>query len=270
MKPHAYTQTVLTAILSLFAISASATLQVDGAFLSVSATGSAVTPAGNNFSALTTATGFPDIRTGDLAESGTFTASHNFVVGGAMDLNTGNASQAAIFSNENPSGSNIVKTFFLDLGSIEEVGQILSFAHNRSPSDINTSRANQVFTLYGATGNETGFDAGDLGTYANIVSISTKDGSTIHNDLGGMGTGLTDNDYGYTGIRIRDASGKLGDFRYLAFATSPVAGEAGSVTDDLYTGFYEIDVVVIPEPGTLALVLLSGISLLLVYRRRVG
>lgn len=267
MKMNKPSKNILIAITGLFLTQASATLIVDGAFSSVSATGSGQSPDAD-FAPLNTATGFPLITSGDLAEAGTLSASHGFVLGSAGNLNTGDAGQAAIFSNEKPSGTDLVKTFFLDLGSIEEIGEIRTFAHNRSPSDINTSRANQVYTLYGATGNEAGFDAADTSTYSNLKFISTKDVGTIDNDLGGLGTSMTDNDYGYTGIRIGDTSGKLGDFRYFAFATLPSSGEAGSVDDDLYTGYYEIDVIAVPEPGTLTLILLGGLSALLVFRRR--
>lgn len=246
-----------------FASLASAQLVVDGAYLSVASSGSGQLP-DSDFGALNTATGFPLITSGDLAESGTFSASHGFVLGNAGNLNTGNATQAAIFSNE-ALNSTTPKTFFLDLGSIEEIAEIRTFAHNRAPNDISTSRANQVYTLFVATGNEAGFDPNDLGTYTSLLSISTLDASGIDNDLGGIGSGLTDNDYGYTGIRIHDGSGKIGDFRYLAFQTSPVA-QTGNA---LYSGFYEIDVIAIPEPSTYAAIFgLAAFALLIVRRRR--
>jgi hypothetical protein len=226
---------------------AAAQLTVDAAFLAVSATGSAQLPAAD-FGALNTATAFPTISSGDLAESGSFTASHGFVLGNAGNLNTGAATQAAIFTNESLNNTT-QKTFFLDLGSVFEVAEILTYAHNRSPNDINTSRANQHYTLFAATGNEVGFVAGDLSTYTSILTVNTLTAVGIDNDLGGIGSGLSNNDYGYTGIRVYDAGGKLGDFRYLAFQTNPVA-QTGQA---LYTGFYEIDVIAIPEPSTYAL-----------------
>ncbi|MCD8483132.1 MAG: PEP-CTERM sorting domain-containing protein [Verrucomicrobia bacterium] len=243
---------------------AAAQVTVDAAFFSVAATGSGVLPA-TDFGPLNTATGFPTIQTGDLAESGTFTASQGFVLGNAGNLNTGSATQAAIFSNE-ALNNTTVKTFFLDLGAVFEVAEILTFAHNRSPSDINTSRANQHFTLFAATGNEVGFVAGDIATYTSILTVNTLTGAGIDNDLGGVGGGLSNNDYGYTGIRIYDAGGKLGDFRYLAFATNPVA-QTGNA---LYSGFYEIDVIAVPEPSTYAALLgLMALAWVAVRRRKV-
>ncbi|MCC5838873.1 MAG: PEP-CTERM sorting domain-containing protein [Opitutales bacterium] len=256
------TKTTLS-ILATLALSPFATAQivVDAAYFGQAATGSGVLPA-TDFAPLNTATGFPLITSGDLAESGTFTGSHGFVLGSPGNLNTGSATQAAIFSNESLN-STTVKTFFLDLGSVEAIAEILTFVHNRAPSDINTSRANQHYTLFAATGNEVGFNATDLGTYTSLVTVNTLDATTIDNDLGGIGTGLTDNDYGFTGIRISDSSGSLGSFRYLAFATNPVA-QTGSA---LYSGFYEIDVIAVPEPSTYAAIF-GLLTLAFVYLRR--
>lgn len=257
------TKTTLS-ILATLALSpfASAQIVVDAAYLAQAPTGSGVMPSAG-FSALNTATGFPLISSGDLAESGTFTASHGFVLGSAANLNTGSATQAAIFTNE-ALNNTTVKTFFLDLGSVEAIAEILTFVHNRAPSDINTSRANQHFTLYAATGNEIGFNATDVSTYTSLVTVNTLDGTTIDNDLGGIGTGLTDNDYGYTGVRISDGSGSLGNFRYLAFATNPVA-QTGNA---LYSGFYEIDVIAVPEPSTYAAIFGLLTFAFVCFRRR--
>lgn len=123
-------------------------------------------------------------------------------------------------------------TFTIDLGAVRNIGQINTYSRHY---DANNGRAAQQYTLLGSIDNI---------TFVPIIMVNNNPAS---------GDAIFGNS-------ITDTTGLLGSYRYLQFQTH---------SNPFGTFFGEIDVVqsTVPEPGTVALSLIS-VGALIGLRRR--
>jgi hypothetical protein len=145
-------------------------------------------------------------------------------------------------TNDNDAGASAWSdspiTFRIDLGSDKAIAQFNSYTWQSG-----IGRAQQTYTLLAAPASVA--DASNLALYTTLASVSTF-AAPIQFEAPGQ-----------IGVSIRDGSGTLGTFRYIAIQDSTSNGS-----------FYgEFDVVAVPEPSTLAL-LGAGMGLLVLARYR--
>src|SRR5713226_8327676 len=117
----------------------------------------------------------------------------------------------------------------MDFGSVIEIKQVNSYSWHPGTG------APQVYLLYASDGTETGFNA-EPNANTDPISCGWKLITTVDTRKGGEG--------GQYGVRISDARGSLGKYRYLLFGF--VANET---EDDAGNTFYsEIDVIAKKTP----------------------
>lgn len=178
------------------------------------------------------AAGLSDERDPALGTSG------NFLAGRATDGLYG-----AGFGNNVPNGDTIVR-YKIDLGAAVEIGAVNSYAYGAAGG-----RSQQYFTLYGSTVDTTSWDETDTITWTAIASVNTRDLS------GG-------DSYGVTSI-YDDGSAAIGTYRELMWVTA-----YGTITSQVEGTIYkEFDVIAVPEPATLGLVMAFGGGILFIRRR---
>ncbi|VGO13018.1 hypothetical protein PDESU_01572 [Pontiella desulfatans] len=136
----------------------------------------------------------------------------------------------------------------IDLGSAQGIGKVNTYAF----SD-NGVRCMQTFTLYGSVADTASFDETDGATWVMIASVDTTGA-----------TGLSGDTWGVTSI-YDDGGAALGTYRELLWVTEPVNWtDRGGYEASIYK---EFDVVAVPEPATLGLVVAFGGGILFIRRR---
>jgi hypothetical protein len=204
--------------------------------------------------------------TGDLAEGSgvTITAnasqvSGNFSLAALNDgiFNSIDAGERMLFNN-----STSRLSFVIDLGTVAAIGEINSYSAHRSGQ---ASRAHQVYSLYAATGTESGF--------VPMIAVNSDPltqgwmliGSVNTRPAGADDSSSVRNDHSDTGVSWTSTTGMIGEYRYLLFETQHSSRDG---TQGQGTVWHEVDVIVVPEPSALALAGL-GLALALGRRRRV-
>jgi alpha-mannosidase len=145
------------------------------------------------------------------------------LVNGVLPGDSLDLSEAALLSNGNAQGGNLV----IDLGRVQPVAAVMSYSWHEWDMDQG-SRGPQVYALYGSAAAEP--DAGNLAAWTKLVEVDTRPNQT----------GQQWN--GQHGVSITDTTGKLGDFRYLAFALQRTRSPLQPSPNMTGTLFAEIDV----------------------------
>ena len=138
------------------------------------------------------------------------------LVNGVLPEDSLSLKEEAVLSNGNANGGSIT----LDLGAVHPVAAVTTYSWHVNEAD-DGSRGPQVYTLSGSI---------DGKAWTRLADVDTRP------DKAGANWG------GQHGVLIRDSSGKLGDFRFLAFALQPTRSPRQANPAMTNTLFSEIDV----------------------------
>ena len=167
------------------------------------AAGAKVTLAGNQFE--------PAAAAGDV------------VVNGRLPDDSLDLSEAALLSNANAEGGNLV----IDLGKVQPIAAVASYSWHEWNVDQG-SRGPQVYTLFGSAAEHP--DPTQLAGWTKLAEVDTRPNTS----------GAKWN--GQHGAFISDTGGKLGDFRHLLFVLQRTRSPLQPSPNQTGTLFAEIDV----------------------------
>lgn len=182
--------------------------------------------------------------------------SEGMLTNGTLQPNNDSPGQSFFFSDSGGGGTVNNGRVLFDLSSPRSITQINTYSWHSG------ARAPQTFSIYGALGNEGGFDSTPAVADGSPTSLGYSliaDIDTFH-----LGNG------GQHGSSVADSlGGSIGTYRYLLFdivPPDPFAPEPAGTN----TFYGEMDVIAVPEPGGAALVVVGILGALLRRKARVG
>lgn len=129
---------------------------------------------------------------------------------------------------------------FFDLGGAKNIAQVNSYSWHHG----NGVRASQDYDLFASTGTAVGFNPSNLGSpgWQFLTSVDTElsGGDAVN--------------AGQHGASVSDTTGALGSFRYVALSVRPPTGYG-------QTFYSEIDIVAVPEPSVLGMLVIGCIGM---------
>ncbi len=185
----------------------------------------------------------------DAGTYGTFTTVLGSVFSSALltNANNGPLQNGADVLNESVVGDNNPNQnqirFRMDLGTDQRIAQINSYSrYDQGQSSGGGARTHQRFTLYVAPDGVANPNDPTTAGWVNLGSVDTE----ANGWFGGT-----------EGVSFQDTSGVIGMYRYVLWDTQ--GGWSGNY--NLGTFYGEFDVVTIPEPSALALLVGGGLLL---------